>query len=158
MAAELYDAFFDRYMRDLRWCLRQLPPNLQPTAEQVREIVEKERPELDRIVAELSSNPRVTPAIFQEDDDKPLIQNADFIDDITRGLGGPIPDPVPAITNTGCVAAHMAIGAAILAAWVASGGTLAIGSVVAGVTITDAIAAALAGGASGYVIAQILCQ
>ena len=56
-----------------------------------------------------------------------------------------------------CVLGYMAVGSAILAAWVASGGTLAIGSVVAGVKISSAIHAALVGGASGATIAQILC-
>ncbi len=56
-----------------------------------------------------------------------------------------------------CIAAHIAIGAAILAAWVASGGTLIAGSMVAGVTVTSEIIAALIGGASGRVIAEKFC-
>lgn len=54
-----------------------------------------------------------------------------------------------------CIATHIAIGGAVLAAWVASGGTLVIGSAVAGVTISNTVVAALVGGASAATIACI---
>jgi hypothetical protein len=76
------------------------------------------------------------------------------------GLPNPLqPLPLPSPGKSACIAGNMAVGAAICAAWVASGGTLAIGEVVAGgVTITSQIYAALVGGASGAIIAGILCQ
>lgn len=56
-----------------------------------------------------------------------------------------------------CIGLHMAAGAAVLAAWVASGFTLSIGAVAAGgVVITNTILAALVGGASAGTIACIL--
>jgi hypothetical protein len=83
----------------------------------------------------------------------PLVQNAEF------GLGDFLPGiPNPFDPKTACIISHIAIGAAVVAAWVASGGTLTIGSAAAGVTITQPIYAALVGGASGAVIAQILCS
>lgn len=54
-----------------------------------------------------------------------------------------------------CIAGAMAIGSAIVAAWVASGGTLIVGTAVAGFTITNVVIAALIGGASAAVIACI---
>jgi hypothetical protein len=56
-----------------------------------------------------------------------------------------------------CILAHMAIAAAILAAWVASGGTLIAGTTVAGVTVTSEVIAALIGGGGGRVIAEKFC-
>jgi hypothetical protein len=56
-----------------------------------------------------------------------------------------------------CIAAHMAVAAAILAAWVASGGTLIVGTAIAGVTVTSEIIAALIGGAGGRAIAEKFC-
>jgi hypothetical protein len=56
-----------------------------------------------------------------------------------------------------CIAAHMVAGAALLALWAKSGGTLAIGSKAAGgVIITGQLQAALAGGASAGTIACII--
>ena len=56
-----------------------------------------------------------------------------------------------------CIGLHMAIGAGVLAAWVASGGTLTIGAVAAGgVVISAPVMAALVGGASAATIACIL--
>jgi hypothetical protein len=57
-----------------------------------------------------------------------------------------------------CIIGVIAAATALAAAWVASGGTLAIGSVVAGLTITGPIHAALVGGASGAAIASIICS
>jgi hypothetical protein len=54
-----------------------------------------------------------------------------------------------------CIAGWMAVGAAILAAFVASGGTLIVGSTVAGVVISDTVLAAIVGGASAGTIACI---
>lgn len=77
---------------------------------------------------------------------------------------GPFPDlplpqlpPLPDLNKEACILAHIAIAAAVLAAWVASGGTLTIGTSIAGVTITNEIIAALIGGASGRVLAEKFC-
>ncbi|NDW07810.1 hypothetical protein [Jiella pacifica] len=55
-----------------------------------------------------------------------------------------------------CIAAWVVVGAAVVAAWVASGGTLLVGTAVAGVQVSSKVLAALAGGASGATIACIL--
>ncbi len=52
-----------------------------------------------------------------------------------------------------CIIGCMALGAAILAAWVASGGTLIVGTLVAGFSVTSPIIAALIGGATAGTIA-----
>ncbi|WP_124313731.1 hypothetical protein [Pseudomonas chlororaphis] len=55
-----------------------------------------------------------------------------------------------------CILGSMALGGALLAAWVASGGTLIIGTAAAGVTVTGPLMAALVGGASAGTLACIL--
>ncbi|WP_152483585.1 hypothetical protein [Halomonas sp. THAF5a] len=81
-------------------------------------------------------------------------------DDLVAEIKSLVDKPEPGMNPTNvprdlCILAWMAVGAAILAAWVASGGTLIIGSAVAGVTISQPLLAALAGGASAGTIACI---
>ncbi|WP_159351045.1 hypothetical protein [Roseomonas harenae] len=68
-----------------------------------------------------------------------------------------LPDPFKGVKKEACILAHIAIAAALVAAWVASGGTLVVGSTVAGVVITDTIYAALAGGLTGAALAEKFC-
>lgn len=73
------------------------------------------------------------------------------------GLSNPETKPLWNPGRDICIGLHIAVGAAVLAAWVASGGTLSIGAVAAGgVVITETILAALVGGASAATIACIL--
>lgn len=69
----------------------------------------------------------------------------------------PLPNPFPGLGKEACILAHMAIAAAVLAAWVNSGGTLVVGTTAAGVTITNEIIAALIGGATGRALAEKFC-
>jgi hypothetical protein len=57
-----------------------------------------------------------------------------------------------------CVIKYLAIGTAVAAAWVSSGGRLAVGSMVEGVVMTEVMVNALRGGASGVVIAKLICE
>lgn len=56
-----------------------------------------------------------------------------------------------------CIGLSMAAAAALLAAWVASGGTLTVGVMAAGVTITEPIYAALIGGGGAAAVARAMC-
>jgi hypothetical protein len=56
-----------------------------------------------------------------------------------------------------CIVAHMAVAAALLAAWVSSGGTLIVGTQAAGVAITESLHAALVGGVTGGALAAHFC-
>lgn len=125
-----------RFAGELRGYLRTLPPEMRPDGQQVQQIVEQSEGDVRSLARSLEENGGG-------------VVLADWWGDITK--------PFRELDKTACILANVAVGAAILAAWVASGGTLAIGSVVAGVTVTQPILAALTGGASGRVIAEILC-
>lgn len=85
---------------------------------------------------------------------KNKITSDDLANNITKLLKPTNQTNTPmSISRDLCILKCMAVGALICAAWVASGGTLIIGSAVAGITISQPIIAALAGGASAATIA-----
>lgn len=144
------DTIVHAYMAELHTFLVDLPSNLQPDANQISVIVTQD-------LSDLRQN--LIPQSGLTDTDLALtdVSWLSHHNPLQR-LGQGINNAVKRNSKEVCIITHIAIGAAILAAWVASGGTLAIGSVVAGVTITQPLIAALAGGASGAVLAKIMCD
>jgi hypothetical protein len=63
----------------------------------------------------------------------------------------------PTTNKNVCIGLSMAAAAAVLAAWVASGGTLTVGVMAGGVKITSPIYAALAGGGGAAAVASAMC-
>lgn len=83
-----------------------------------------------------------------------------FFDDLGDDFGDFLTkiDPThPDNRKAVCVAGSMAAAAALLAAWVASGGTLTFGMVVGGIKITEPILAALIGGGGAAAVASAMC-
>lgn len=133
------DDLISKYKIDLANLIGNLDPKLRPNKAVLDKIMAKDIEDIKRVAGSLGAG-------------NDLIQKNEF------GLGDWIPGiPNPFDPKAACILTHIAIGAAVLAAWVASGGTLAIGASAAGVQITQPIYAALVGGASGAVIAAILC-
>lgn len=71
---------------------------------------------------------------------------------------GWIRDLDPTKNKDVCIGLHVAAASALVAAWVASGGTLTVGAVAGGIKITSPIMAALIGGAGGRGIAEVMCR
>ena len=63
----------------------------------------------------------------------------------------------PTTNKNVCIGLSMAAAAALLAAWVASGGTLTVGMIAGGVKITSPIYAALVGGGGAAAVASEMC-
>lgn len=129
--AEVRTDFIDNYCKELRDLLEKLGENYRPTPDRIPQIV-------DNSVALLKVDDLLASQFLGSSDIRPL---------------GWFPD----IGKEACILAHIAIAAATFAAWVASGGTLIVGTVVVGVTITNGIIAALVGGASGRALAEVFC-
>ena len=144
------DTIVHAYIAELHELLVQLPPDQQPDANQISEIVKAD-------LSELRDNLMPQSGLTEDDI---AITDASWLShhNPLQNLGKRIANTAKRNSKEVCIITHIAVGAAILAAWVASGGTLAIGSVVAGVTITQPLLAALAGGTSGAVLAQIMCK
>ena len=84
------------------------------------------------------------------------VSASDFFDDVGdffTKIDPTHPDNRKAV----CVAASMAAASALLAAWVASGGTLTVGMAAGGVQITEPILAALIGGGGAAAVASAMC-
>ena len=144
--------YISKYKTDLKALLEGLDSTHRPTPDRINAIVETNASNLyvdDLLVRRFAgtSNPRLF-GIFP-DIPLPNIPLPNI----------PLPQlaPLPDIGKEGCILVHMAIAAAVLAAWVASGGTLIVGTAVAGVTITNEIIAALIGGATGRALAEKFC-
>lgn len=135
-------AIVDNYNQELSKALKEIKEKYKLSDDRIKSIEDNSSKylEIDDIVnraAEKNKNANVD------------FQTASWLSEGLKKLG---------LSNRDqCIIKHVAIGAAIIAAWVASGGTLIIGTTLQGVVITETLHAALAGGASGRVLAEIMC-
>jgi hypothetical protein len=92
-----------------------------------------------------------------------------LFDEVSKQDLGPVDDDLewrtprwlrdldPTTNKNVCIGLSMAAAAALLAAWVASGGTLTVGMIAGGVKITSPIYAALVGGGGAAAVASAMC-
>ena len=86
-----------------------------------------------------------------------FIKGSSNIDELIAETQKIFPNPLTLNTKRDlCILGTMAAGAAILAAWVYSGGALTVGTPFGSFIITEAVHAALIGGASAGTIACII--
>jgi len=147
MEADILKVAQSNFMSDLRSYVERLDDNERPDYSDLLRLVDEALSEIMDIVKEWKIEEGFNPQ------------------EMSQGLQPQFKIKLPKIKiklpseKDWCIIAHMAAATAILAAWVASGGTLTIGAVAAGgIKISSELHAALVGGASGRVIAEILCD
>jgi len=128
---ETKELFMKSYKDELEHLLEGLDEKYRPTPTRLHEIIENSAKYLD------------------VDD---LLDSARTVEDGTgiKLLWDPKRDA--------CIALTIAAAAALVAAWVASGGTLVVGTAVAGIIINSPILAALVGGLTGAALAGVICD
>lgn len=146
METDIFRVAKSKFMNDLISYVEQLDDNRKPDYPDLLRIVDEALADIMDIVKEWKIEDGFTPQ-----------QMSKGFQPQSKTMEPYIKIKLPSKKDW-CIITHMALAAAILAAWVASGGTLTIGATAAGVTISSELYAALAGGASGRVIAEILCD
>jgi hypothetical protein len=143
--------FIQAYMQELEATLKALPSRLQPDANQIKGIAEKDVEDIRDLIAQIG----ITDAQVN-------IQHASWISHNIHNPLKRLADGVEHTVNRNkyelCILGNIAVGAAIIAAWVSSGGTLTVGTAIGGIQITSPLLAFLAGGATGRGVAEFICK